>query len=135
MGDLFERFGVVLLVVLVEQLLVLLVVLVLLALVDVVPDVPRYETCRVRSVGMTTYETPRDGQGRRVCEHCHGPLPKSLGTKPRRYCGRSCRQRAYEARRTREAVVTAVAVAVARARRAAPSEPSRDVPRPAAGGA
>ncbi|MFE3866193.1 hypothetical protein ACFXPT_38205 [Streptomyces goshikiensis] len=68
---------------------------------------------------MTTYETPRDGTtGQRLCEHCQEtPVPESLGTKPRRYCSRNCRQRAYEARKTREAIVTAVAVAVARDRR------------------
>ncbi|MER6094207.1 hypothetical protein [Streptomyces bluensis] len=67
---------------------------------------------------MTKYETPRDGEGRRLCEHCQEtPVPESLGTKPRRYCSRSCRQRAYEARKTREAIVAAVAVAVARDRR------------------
>ena len=67
---------------------------------------------------MTKYETPRDTDGRRLCEHCQEtPVPESLGTKPRRYCSRNCRQRAYEARKTREAIVTAVAVAVAHDRR------------------
>lgn len=72
---------------------------------------------RVRSPGMSA-EIPRDAEGRRLCEYCGDPVPESLGTKPRRYCSRSHRQRAYEARRTREAVVTATAVAVARDRAA-----------------
>ncbi|MFE9259142.1 hypothetical protein [Streptomyces sp. NPDC006879] len=91
---------------------------------------------------MTKHETPRDAAGHRLCEHCQKtPVPESLGTKPRRYCSRNCRQRAYEARRTREAIVTAVAVAVAHDRRTsrdaegtsrdAPLASSRDVPQPA----
>lgn len=73
---------------------------------------------------MTTIETPRDAEGRRLCEHCQKrQVPESLGTKPRRYCSRNCRQRAYEARKTREAIVASVAVAVARDRRT-----SRDLP-------
>ncbi|MFE9927203.1 hypothetical protein ACFYQA_38565 [Streptomyces sp. NPDC005774] len=71
---------------------------------------------------MTTFESPRDAHGNRLCEYCGDPVPKSLGTKPKRYCKRSCRQRAYEARQKREAIVTAVATAVAR------SGTSRDVP-------
>lgn len=85
---------------------------------------------------MTTYETPRDAEGRRLCEHCQKkPVPASLGTKKRRYCSRNCVQRAYEARKTREAIVTSVAVAVARDRKsrelAADAQgKSRDVPKP-----
>ena len=66
---------------------------------------------------MTKYESPRDADGNRLCEYCGDPVPASLGTKPKRYCKRACRQRAYEARKTREAIVTAVAVAVAHDRR------------------
>ena len=73
---------------------------------------------------MTKYESPRDADGNRLCEYCGDPVPASLGTKPKRYCKRSCRQRAYEARKTREAIVTAVAVAVAHDRRT-----SRDLDR------
>ncbi|WP_206432806.1 hypothetical protein, partial [Streptomyces sp. ADI93-02] len=42
------------------------------------------------------------------------PVPPSLGTKPRIYCGRNCRQRAYEAKRTRSIVNVAVEVALGR---------------------
>ncbi|MDX2973811.1 hypothetical protein PWY87_35820 [Kribbella solani] len=65
---------------------------------------------------MTTYESPRDAHGNRLCEYCGDPVPKSLGTKPKRYCKRSCRQRAYEVRKNREATIAAVAMAVARDR-------------------
>lgn len=65
---------------------------------------------------MTTFESPRDAHGNRLCEYCGDPVPKSLGTKPKRYCKRSCRQRAYEVRKNREATIAAVAMAVARAR-------------------
>ncbi|MFJ4843702.1 hypothetical protein [Streptomyces sp. NPDC088746] len=52
---------------------------------------------------------PRDENGVRLCEQCHKkPLPPSLGTKPRIYCGKGCKQRAYEARRTGRAVSAAV---------------------------
>jgi hypothetical protein len=83
----------------------------------------------------TTHEDPRDGDGNRLCEYCGDPVPKSLGTKPKRYFKRSCRQRAYEARKNREAIVTAVAVAVARDRTSRDVAPpdramSRDVPEP-----
>lgn len=33
----------------------------------------------------------------RTCAHCGGPIPESAGQS--RYCRRSCRQRAYEARK------------------------------------
>jgi hypothetical protein len=83
---------------------------------------------------VTTFESPRDTAGNRLCEYCGDPVPKSLGTKPKRYCKRSCRQRAYEARQRREAIVTAVATAVARDRTsrdnpARPRASSRDVPK------
>ncbi|WP_460073924.1 hypothetical protein, partial [Streptomyces sp. YKOK-I1] len=82
-------------------------------------------------------DIPRDADGRRLCEHCHTkPVPESRGTKPRRYCSRNCVQRAYEARKVREAIVTSVAVAVARDRaksREVASDgrgTSRDFPKP-----
>ena len=55
-----------------------------------------------------------------VCawEGCGLPVPESRGTKPRRYCKRSCRQRAYEARRRREEIAAAVGAAVIRERTA-----------------
>ncbi|MGH3555285.1 MAG: hypothetical protein ACRDT5_22400, partial [Mycobacterium sp.] len=65
---------------------------------------------------MTRFESPRDAHGNRLCEYCGDPVPKSLGTKPKRYCKRSCRQRAYEVRKNREAIVTAVAGAIVRDR-------------------
>lgn len=48
-----------------------------------------------------------------ACERelCDKPLPPSKGATPRKYCSQSCRQRAYEARRTHKAIVAAVAVA------------------------
>jgi hypothetical protein len=48
---------------------------------------------------MTTTETPRDADGNPLCAWCGGPVPPSLGTKPRAYCKDGCKQRAYEARR------------------------------------
>lgn len=60
-------------------------------------------------------EIPRDANGNRLCEHCLvKPVPPSLGTKPRSYCSRNCRQRAYEARKTGKVVREAVAAAAAR---------------------
>jgi hypothetical protein len=87
---------------------------------------------------MTKYDVPRDEDGQRLCEHCQKtPVPPSRGTKPRRYCSRNCRQRAYEARKVREAIVTSVAVAVARDRKsrdfpARDRAKSRDFPKPQA---
>ncbi|MGW2866434.1 hypothetical protein [Streptomyces sp. NPDC001205] len=65
---------------------------------------------------MTKHDTPRDETtGERLCEQCHRkPVPPSLGTKPRLYCGRNCRQRAYESRKTGTAITTAVNSALAR---------------------
>lgn len=79
---------------------------------------------------MTKYDIPRDDEGRRLCEHCQKvPVPESLGTKPRRYCSRNCRQRAYEARKTRRAIVEAVQVEVhRRTSRDKEEQKTRDVP-------
>ena len=74
-------------------------------------------------------EIPRDAEGRRVCEHCmETPVPASLGTKPKRYCSRNCRQRAYEARKQAKTIREAVAFAVDLDRQAREQGTSRDVP-------
>ncbi|MGP3691754.1 hypothetical protein ACTVZO_45235 [Streptomyces sp. IBSNAI002] len=68
------------------------------------------------------YDIPRNSRGERICQQCHDPdkpLRPSLGTKPVIYCSSSCRQRAYEARKTRKAVLAAVADAERRAAAAA----------------
>nr|WP_192964200.1 hypothetical protein [Streptomyces natalensis] len=66
---------------------------------------------------MTQGEIPRDADGRRLCEHCLvKPVPESLGTKPRSYCSRNCRQRAYEARRQGRFVKQTVNMALLRER-------------------
>ncbi|MET7816509.1 hypothetical protein ABZT26_37470 [Streptomyces sp. NPDC005395] len=44
-------------------------------------------------------ETPKDIDGNPLCAWCGGPVPPSLGTKPRAYCKDGCKQRAYEARK------------------------------------
>ena len=49
-----------------------------------------------------------------LCEWCGRPVRQGATGRRRRYCRRSCRQRAYEARKQREAVVAAVAAVVAR---------------------
>lgn len=74
---------------------------------------------------------PRDADGNLLCQHCMTPVPPSLGTKPRTYCSRNCRQRAYEARRTRSIVKVAVAVALGRqgTSRDDARRTSRDVPK------
>lgn len=74
-----------------------------------------------------THPPERELPEQRTCERdgCGRPVPESLGTRPRRYCGRSCRQRAYEARKQREVIVAAIAAAVLRERT------SRDVVPPA----
>ena len=77
-------------------------------------------------------EVPRDPvTGARLCEHCMtAEVPASLGTKPKRYCSRSCRQRAYEARKRTAAVRSAFAAGVEMERnRAGGTASSRDVPR------
>ncbi|MGW1306499.1 hypothetical protein ACWD5R_43665 [Streptomyces sp. NPDC002514] len=61
---------------------------------------------------MTTYETPRNERGERICQQCHDPdkpLRPSLGTKPVIYCSAACKQKAYENRRMEKAIVAAVA--------------------------
>ncbi|MGV4930282.1 hypothetical protein [Streptomyces sp. HJ7] len=79
--------------------------------------------------------------GRRLCQQCHKrPVPESLGTKPRIYCGRNCRQRAYETRKNAQATDATVAAALAWAdERAAKSRDdagkSRDFPAGVPGGA
>ncbi|MFB7747672.1 hypothetical protein [Streptomyces sp. NPDC056132] len=63
-----------------------------------------------------TNDIPRnEATGERLCEQCHEkPVPPSLGTKPRIYCGRNCRQRAYESRKKGDAILAAVNTALAR---------------------
>ncbi|MFD4483412.1 hypothetical protein ACFWPU_46000 [Streptomyces sp. NPDC058471] len=60
------------------------------------------------------HDTPRDAEGAKLCAWCGEPIKQSGVGRSRDYCRRSCRQRAYEARVQREAVVTAVASAIAR---------------------
>ncbi|WP_329156441.1 hypothetical protein OIU91_43155 (plasmid) [Streptomyces sp. NBC_01456] len=65
---------------------------------------------------MSTYETPRNERGERLCQFCHEHTVRpSLGTKPVIYCSQSCKQRAYEARKTAKAIREAVAAAERRA--------------------
>lgn len=98
-------------------------------------DAPPYETCRrVRSGGMK-HDTPRDADGTKRCAWCGEPIHQSGVGRSRDYCRRSCRQRAYEARVQREAIVSAVASAVARrdssrVETRSPVIPSRDEMRP-----
>ncbi|MFF0674282.1 hypothetical protein ACFYVE_39470 [Streptomyces tendae] len=63
---------------------------------------------------MSQHDTPRDADGAKLCAWCGDPVKQSGVGRSRDYCRRSCRQRAYEARKQREAVVAAVASAVAR---------------------
>lgn len=78
---------------------------------------------------MTKREIPRDADGFRLCEFCmETRVPESLGTKPKRYCSRNCRQRAYEVRQRGELLREAVARGVEMGRRLPPSGTSRDVP-------
>ncbi|MGA5637110.1 hypothetical protein [Streptomyces lydicamycinicus] len=52
-------------------------------------------------------DTPQTPE--RLCEQCkHRSVPPTLGSKPRRYCSRSCVQRAYEARKTQRLLAAAV---------------------------
>ena len=80
--------------------------------------------------------TPRDADGAKLCAWCGSEIKQSGVGRSRDYCRRSCRQRAYEARRQREAIVSAVASAVARRDTSRdemqqPSIPSRDETRAA----
>lgn len=77
------------------------------------------------------HDTPRDADGAKLCAWCGEPIQQSGVGRSRDYCRRSCRQRAYEARRQREAIVSAVASAVARrdssrVETRSPIVPSRD---------
>ena len=77
------------------------------------------------------HDTPRDAEGAKLCAWCGEPIRQSGVGRSRDYCRRSCRQRAYEARVQREAVVTAVASAIARrdssrVESRTPAIPSRD---------
>ncbi|WP_043176271.1 hypothetical protein [Streptomyces sp. NRRL B-24484] len=58
---------------------------------------------------MTEETTEPGGRAQLKCDWCGWPFtpPKATGRMPR-YCRRSCRQRAYEARQTQEAVAAAV---------------------------
>jgi hypothetical protein len=80
------------------------------------------------------HETPRATDGAKLCAWCGELVRQTAVGRNRDYCKRSCRQRAYEARKQREAVVAAVASAVARRpapdssrdEKAGPSKSSRD---------
>lgn len=48
-----------------------------------------------------------DEHGNRLCIWCNRPVPESSG-RPRDYCRRSCRQRAYEARTATRRVADAL---------------------------
>ncbi|WP_369233828.1 hypothetical protein AB5J56_18350 [Streptomyces sp. R21] len=63
---------------------------------------------------MTKHDTPRDAEGSKLCAWCGEPIQQTGVGRSKDYCRRSCRQRAYEARRQREIVVAAVASAVVR---------------------
>lgn len=83
------------------------------------------------------HETPRDVDGAKLCAWCGETIRQSGVGRSRDYCRRSCRQRAYEARKNREAVVAAVAAAVARSRpdstrdeRPEPDDSTRDETQP-----
>src|SRR4051794_20218112 len=59
-------------------------------------------------------ETPRDTAGAKLCAWCGEAIRQSGIGRSKDYCRRSCRQRAYEARKQREAIVAALASAVVR---------------------
>jgi len=59
-------------------------------------------------------DTPRDADGAKLCAWCGEVIRQSGVGRSKDYCRRSCRQRAYEARKQREVVVAAVASAVVR---------------------
>ncbi|MFF3959810.1 hypothetical protein ACFYY1_42640 [Streptomyces sp. NPDC001890] len=61
---------------------------------------------------MTTHEAPQEGE--KLCAWCGTAIQQPGIGRSRDYCRRSCRQRAYEARKQREVVVAAVAAAIAR---------------------
>lgn len=92
------------------------------------PDVPRHETCRVRSWAMST-ETPTNGDGEKLCAWCGGLVPPSRGTKPRAYCKRGCVQRAHEARKLRKKLFNAYTKGRTEEAEAREAK-SRDVPNP-----
>lgn len=50
-------------------------------------------------------DRPTDSDGVRLCDWCGGPIPEpaKIG-RPRDYCRRSCRQRAYEERKVQDRI-------------------------------
>ncbi|MEU4933157.1 hypothetical protein AB0G54_42865 [Streptomyces yokosukanensis] len=80
-------------------------------------------------------DTPRTADGAKLCAWCGGEIRQSGIGRSKDYCRRSCRQRAYEARKQREVVVAAVAAAVvrrdsSRVESRKPNDSSRDEMRP-----
>ena len=63
----------------------------LAAVDEAMPSLRRFQ----RRLRAATRVTVTDGAR---CRHCDGPMPSGSGS-GRLYCSRSCRQRAYEARR------------------------------------
>jgi hypothetical protein len=81
-------------------------------------------------------DTPRDADGAKLCAWCGEVIRQSGIGRSKDYCRRSCRQRAYEARKQREVVVAAVAAAVvrrdsSRVETRSPNDSSRDETVPA----
>lgn len=84
-----------------------------------------------------TDDTTQDETGRPLCQHCRKrEVPESLGTKPRMYCSRNCRQRAYEERKTHQAIEQTVRLALLKERmlraKAAEAKSRDDVVAPSA---
>jgi len=81
--------------------------------------------------GRRMADTPRIGpRGEPLCAWCGGEIPQPATGRRREYCRRSCRQRAYEERRTQERIRERLRAATAPAdpSRDAPIDPSRDAP-------
>jgi len=72
-----------------------------------------------------THDTPLPGAVGPLCAWCGSPVEQPATGRRREYCRRSCRQRAYEDRRLREAQREAVVAALAKAALRAPVS-SRD---------
>lgn len=66
---------------------------------------PRHKTRRVPSARM------------RVCHHCQEPFTPAATGRPPKYCSATCRKKAFDQRKLDEAVIAAVARAIAAERR------------------
>lgn len=90
------------------------------------------ELDELNAFGVVPRPWPRQTEdGHHLCDWCGHPFrpPKATGRTPR-YCRRSCRQRAYEARQTRREIRSAVGAVLANRRQDSSRDETRTDPAP-----